>query len=74
MKPGTPEHGTMEYGTTAEQRNTDRKPERWWNTRTMTEKRNAGGTPKHWQNNGTVLEQSEYHEIVYHEKSSRIIK
>ena len=34
--------------------------------------RNTGGTPKNWHNNGALAEQSEYHGIEEHEKSSRI--
>ena len=45
-----------------EHRNTDGTQER------------SDGTLEHWRNNGTLVEQLEYHGIVEHEKSSRIME
>ena len=40
IKPGTPEHGTTEYGTRAEHRNTNGTPEHWRNNWYTTEQCN----------------------------------
>ena len=47
IKPGTPEHGTMEHWYT------DRTLECWQNTRTLAEQQNNGGTIRIPQNSRT---------------------
>ena len=58
----------QEHRNTEHQQNTGGTPEHWCHTA------NAGRIPEHWQNNETLVEQSEYHGIVEHEKSSRIME
>ena len=48
--------GTPEHGTTEHG--------------TTEEHQNTGGTPEHWWNNRILAEQSEYHGLVKHVKSS----
>ena len=58
LKPGTPEHGNVKCGTLAEQRNSSRTGEHWWNTGTLAEQLEYHGIAEQESINRTMEQQS----------------